>query len=293
MSVSLQFFFFISFNFILITHSLIPEDSGKLKMTFQMESAKVPKNEKIQKPTMGKSKLISVKSILNIRIELEQINALMDVAVTPLCKTILHPKAHAKSLMDQAFDVVEVCVDSNVSRISQFKSINYYYYYLFQWTQDEIVEALETKCIESISAKREAIYLIEGGAGTGKTLILLNTIIKILSNHESFQSKRILFCGASNSSVDHIAESIKIRKCRNEFGKHLTYAILARNISMASELMCFLFIPTVRFGNLETIHRSQHNISIRAHKLNQVERNTVNTARLVLTTTNLAPNLLK
>lgn len=92
----------------------------KLKMTFQMEAANVPKNEKIKKPMMGKSKLISVKSILNIRIELEQLSALMDVTKSPLCKTILRPKAHAKSLMDLATDVIEVRVDSNVSRIFQF-----------------------------------------------------------------------------------------------------------------------------------------------------------------------------
>lgn len=70
-----------------------------------MEATKSSANEMISKSKLGKPKLISVKSIVNIRIELEQQNAVMLVADSPLCKVILHPMAHAKLLMDPTEEV--------------------------------------------------------------------------------------------------------------------------------------------------------------------------------------------
>lgn len=73
-----------------------------------MEAIKLPANEKISSEKMGRPKLISVKSIVNIRIELELFDALMHVVESPLSKVILHPIAHAKSLMDPVYQMEEV-----------------------------------------------------------------------------------------------------------------------------------------------------------------------------------------
>lgn len=60
-------------------------------MTFQMEAAKGTSSELMSKITVGKPKLISIKPIINIRIDLEQLNALMTITESPLCRRILRP----------------------------------------------------------------------------------------------------------------------------------------------------------------------------------------------------------
>lgn len=159
--------------------------------------------------------------------------------------------------------------------------------------------------MDAVVAKQEAIYLIEGGAGTGKSLVLMNALIKMISSTGSFQSKRILFCGATNISVDHIAHRFLKRKNTERFG---TYFPVSQSIlhKICGFLALFLLLPhqflflvcstrlsTVRFGNLETIHQSLSVVTVRAHNLSSEELQCLNDARLVLTTTNLAANLLK
>lgn len=85
---------------------------NKLKMTFQMEASKMRASELLSKPETGKAKLISVKSISNIRIELEQLNALMDIEdSSPLCTKILRPALHPTPLMGRVrcVDKVHLC----------------------------------------------------------------------------------------------------------------------------------------------------------------------------------------
>lgn len=89
-----------------------------------MEATKSSANEMINKSKLGKPKLISVKSIVNIRIELEQQNALMLVADSPLCKVILHPMAHAKSLMDPAHPTKEVGTRAQFQKYRPLPHIN-------------------------------------------------------------------------------------------------------------------------------------------------------------------------
>lgn len=191
----------------------------KWKMTFQMEAAKVRGNEKIVKPTAGQKRPVSVKSIKNIRAELEQLNALMKVNESPFLSTILYPDEHRKMLLDQVILTEEV-------RIDAFSCFSYSISHLIsdsQCKQVAIREALHQKCIESVIAKQKSIYLIEGFSGTGKTTILLNATLKLLENTEEFQSRRILFCGATNASLDHVTERMISNGHQNELGAYFAH----------------------------------------------------------------------
>lgn len=86
---------------------------NKVQMTFQMEAAKSYAAEKLAN---RKRILISVKSIKNIRVELEQYSALMDVDKSPsLCETIMYPAAYRFPFMDQVFPGEEVWSDALIS----------------------------------------------------------------------------------------------------------------------------------------------------------------------------------
>lgn len=77
-------------------------------MTFQMEAAKERSNEKL---SLRRPTLLSVKSIKNIRIELEQPEALMAAARSPLIETILHPSKFRYSFVDSVRRIEEVRCD--------------------------------------------------------------------------------------------------------------------------------------------------------------------------------------
>lgn len=206
-----------------ITYNDISNGS-KWKVTFQMEAAKVRTNEKIVKPMAGQKRPLSVKSIKNIRAELDQLNALMKVSESPFESTILYPDEHRKCLLEQVNYVEEV-------RIRSFPCFSYLISYLIsdsQCKQEDIVEALRQKCIESVLEQQKSIYLIEGCSGTGKTTVLLNAVLKLMANTRAFRSKRILFCGATNVSLDHVTARMISNQHTNEMRAYFAH-IFASN----------------------------------------------------------------
>lgn len=66
---------------------------------------------------------------------------------------------------------------------------------------------LSEKCKKILLEDQKSIYAIEGAFGTGKTTLLINTVLSIVEETE-LNSKRIVICGASDISLDIIALSI-------------------------------------------------------------------------------------
>lgn len=91
-----------------------------------------------------------------------------------------------------------------------------------QMTLAEVTKYITELCTESLLANKNAVYLVEGAFGTGKTMVLLNSILR-LREEDRWNSKRIVICGASNASLDRIAGSIQL---------------LHKNIGIISSLRC-------------------------------------------------------
>lgn len=66
---------------------------------------------------------------------------------------------------------------------------------------------LTEKCKKTLLDDQKSIYAIEGAFGTGKTTALINTVLSLLEDTE-LNSKRIIICGANDTSLDIIALSI-------------------------------------------------------------------------------------
>lgn len=86
-----------------------------------------------------------------------------------------------------------------------------------QSCQDDVTNALYQKCKEAVLAKRRAIYVIEGDAGTGKTAILQQALVKLFSDEKVIRDARILFCSATNLSLNHV--NYVIYEKRRDFPK--------------------------------------------------------------------------
>lgn len=64
-------------------------------MDFHLEATKRPTND------VTKIRNISVKSVLNVRLELEMYSALMEIAKSPLCAAILHPSINNRQTISE------------------------------------------------------------------------------------------------------------------------------------------------------------------------------------------------
>lgn len=67
-----------------------------------------------------------------------------------------------------------------------------------------IAKAMANKCIGAVLTRQTGVYILEGGAGTGKSTIL-QTALKFILKSDVLKTQRILFCGASIVSVNQTA----------------------------------------------------------------------------------------
>lgn len=149
-------------------------------------------------------KNILFKIVGYIRAELNSFTAVYDLKYSPLCKLILDPVRNIKQAP------VENPV--NTYRKKTCDKLNE--------AQEQILMEVYKKCIDK---KMPSISLVEGPAGTGKSILITNLILQLIFGDEVYQpdkSLKILLCAPSNAAVDIITYKLSvIRQTMNHKSK--------------------------------------------------------------------------
>lgn len=139
-----------------------------------------------------KSAIQDIKPIVNLKSSIEKAKALSRLKKSELLPCILHPN----SQINQALPVEILDREDLVSKDHL----------------DKMQLTAVTKIIKSFNSELPNICLVEGSAGTGKTNIIVNTILQLLCTQKLNIDKerlRILVSASTNVEMDEIIIKLK------------------------------------------------------------------------------------
>lgn len=150
------------------------------------------------------------KTVGYIRAELNTFSAVYDLKYSPLLNIILDPVRNLKETLLE----------------NQTKKYRAKYYDKLNEAQEKILMDVYGKCID---VKMPNISLIEGPAGTGKSILITNLILQLIFGDEVYppdKRLKILLCAPSNAAVDII--TYKLSVIRQNMNKNSKFHFLSQ-----------------------------------------------------------------
>lgn len=129
-----------------------------------------------------------------IRAELNSFTAVYDLKYSPLHKLILDPVRNFKQAPVE--NPVQTYRRKYCDKLNE--------------AQEKILMDVYKNCIDK---KMPSISLVEGPAGTGKSILITNLILQLIFGDEVYQSDKslkILLCAPSNAAVDIITHKLSV-----------------------------------------------------------------------------------
>lgn len=146
--------------------------------------------------TLCVGKQFMFRNIGYIRAELNSFTAVYDLKYSPLYKLILDPVRNFKqiSLENQTKEIESKACDK------------------LNETQELILLDVYRKCVDK---KMPSISLLEGPAGTGKSILITNLILQLIYGNEARRMTngngfKIMFCAPSNAAVDIVTYKLSV-----------------------------------------------------------------------------------
>ena len=145
------------------------------------------------------SQVEQVKIILNLKSVMEKANAVTLLKESPLLPYILTPSTKIFSDEPRSLLRWEELISQEPLDEQQLKAIS--------------------KITEAVVSSDPRICIVEGSPGTGKTNIIVNSLLELLCNPKYFERReklKILVCGSSNVIFDQIILKLQSMHLEND-----------------------------------------------------------------------------
>lgn len=133
--------------------------------------------------------VIKSKPLMHLRNELKALSAIKCLKDTTLMKIFLNPSLNQMEKNDEkTFNISLNAYDTDKNYLNPEQRV------------------IAKKLIYELMQEKEKIFFINGSAGTGKTYLMIHTILNMIQNLNQTGKKRYIICTSTLTAIDEITE---------------------------------------------------------------------------------------